>query len=989
MTDRKGNESKSGWNNWAQKKNDWNMGNVKRPKLDIHKNQLSQSSISKSTGPSSASGRGGFRRTSSMPSTSKSSPQKDAFDGFDPIQEEFDIEEAKAAVEAAVAAEALELQSQVEQSAQPSTSKNLPVPKVEYKNNGSSGFENLFIDEGEIAEEDIEDCMLKASQEIQASQNQNGVCNTSFSQAYNVFSKGIDAHSSVLETTFKKPVIPFMKTSQQPLSHKGSTINPPVQTGNAVTPLRNPNSNNNYNKPTTSNPQAEVEVRRLAKLNEESAQTIKSLKDNLRTKEGEASILRSQLKKALIDGEQHRSRSAYSAAASEQQLKDKLSEQDKQLEALTIELQFQKAEAQAAKERYKVLATSCERLRLVEPRSPGPSTAATLKTPTRQRHVSGFLNRSTFEEPLSPRRPPAKRQRLADEEENVNMDCQPITEPTVAVMKPETRSVGDQTDFANFGYLDNTELISSQRITPRTLGQKLSDALLGIQLASVELSNVDLWKNDDAGFDEKETIPTLSLLKIGRKSKQRCIPLDENNRPHLSNCSKSLKHLLSWHDPTSDCPPTRASICQIAEECTGILHYNLLLLQDNCQSSDKDLRDREQDIISRGMDVMPMKKFDLLDERLWYKEEYGVEMRRCLGILSEIALASNFAASLMMGALESNEMSIKKHKFTKIPEYAFLNDSHGDVGRYYLLRVLCDLCSTIVNQKLTVEFNGVLAGIMILLKNCAQHDILEDCSENYILDVVRHVLVARPSGTVLLILVDLLNSVSKCQTIMKGLCSKCDSDDDVLLNSSGICSFTKSSCPLQVLCIQLRAVNEASRWRHINSLSRWLVSVISQESSTPSWILSHPGSSFESHTTCCIMLTTTLILLLSDALHMLQEVIEKEALPAHLYPDAHETQEVDFKPTLKVVMRRSIILLLKLVENNMFKFMARVEGLYEILVQGIDQMREHLDLSSHLERCMEDLLKTEQDTANSTDQANMDDKYARMYLDAAMDLLKL
>lgn len=50
-------------------------------------------------------------------------------------------------------------------------------------------------------------------------------------------------------------------------------------------------------------------------------------------------------------------------------------------------------------------------------------------------------------------------------------------------------------------------------------------------------------------------------------------------------------------------------------------------------------------------------------------------------------------------------------------------------------------------------------------------------------------------------------------------------------------------------------------------------------------------------------------------------------------------------------MRRSIVLLLKLVENNMFRFMARVEGLYELLVKGIERLQSHLNLSPFLGKC--------------------------------------
>lgn len=56
-------------------------------------------------------------------------------------------------------------------------------------------------------------------------------------------------------------------------------------------------------------------------------------------------------------------------------------------------------------------------------------------------------------------------------------------------------------------------------------------------------------------------------------------------------------------------------VFQIIQECSGILHYNLLLLQDIRHPSDKELRDRDQEIVSRGVEIVPLENFDLLDER--------------------------------------------------------------------------------------------------------------------------------------------------------------------------------------------------------------------------------------------------------------------------------------------------------------------------------------------------------------------------------------
>lgn len=47
-------------------------------------------------------------------------------------------------------------------------------------------------------------------------------------------------------------------------------------------------------------------------------------------------------------------------------------------------------------------------------------------------------------------------------------------------------------------------------------------------------------------------------------------------------------------------------------------------------------------------------------------------------------------------------------------------------------------------------------------------------------------------------------------------------------------------------------------------------------------------------------------------------------------------------------MKRSIIILFKLIENHMITFVARVEGLYELLIEGIDRYRQHLHLSPNL-----------------------------------------
>ncbi|KAK3918715.1 Ectopic P granules protein 5-like protein [Frankliniella fusca] len=977
--------SRRGWSDWPNKQNDWNISKrPKQPKLDIKIN-LSQSTSSSSTSnkssvTSAATRGGGFRRTSSMPTSSMPtssnlSPVKEAQDGFiDPVQEEFDAMEAKALAEVASAIEQEYAQSQMDKDNAESKPAPAPLtrllPPSDFKNNGSSNFENLFSEE--FATDYVEECMQLASQEMQASQAIPAAANSSFSQAYNVFSKGIDAHSSVLEApSFKKPLAPISIPKQTSTctgaSSRFSNLPGTSKTGQTAmnsfprANLASEQLRNVQPKITSVNPQAETEVRRLAKLNDEQASELKKLREELRTSYGEASILRAQLRQVIVDKDNQKSRTAKSTLATEMQYKEKLNEMEKLVESLNLKLQFQEAEANTAKERLKLLSSNSERLRLVEPISPGAAkqtSGPTLRTPSRQRHVSGFLNRSTFEEPCSPRRP-AKRSRPNDDEERLNIDIAPPPEHVVTVPKPETRSVGEQTVF------DPSETIGGQRSSPLTLSEILSDRLTGIQLATVEVCNIESLKNDHSCFDEEENIPTLSLLKTNQKSRRKLDPLDplDSRRPTLMNCAKSLKFLMSWKDATVDCSLTKDAICQIAEECSGILHYNLILVQTVGHPSEKDLRDRDQDIVIRGSGIVPPRNMDLLDEKQWYKEEYGVEMRRSLGILSEIVFVSPFAASLVTGGLTPSDIVIKRHSFSKLPEYScnqsIPEEDEGD--RFFMMRLLCEICSTIVDQKLTIVFNGVLAGVLNLLKNCARHQVFEEKAQRYVLRVIHLVLIARPASRVLLLLVDLLTSVSSYPIIMSSLCTKCD-DDDNIMEMNGLCTFTKSTCILQLLCIHFKAVTDNNRWLLINSVSEWLVAVVAQDTDSPSWILANPGSSQEPHVDCCVLITCTLIQLLSDAYEIFQQLQVQEDLSilSQLTTDSftHE-EEKHLRNTLLQIMRRSIILCLKLVQNHMFKFMGRVEGLYEVLVHGIEENQKHLKLSSGLEMYLEDLLRTE------------------------------
>lgn len=76
-----------------------------------------------------------------------------------------------------------------------------------------------------------------------------------------------------------------------------------------------------------------------------------------------------------------------------------------------------------------------------------------------------FSLRSTFEEPLSPRRHPAKRQRISEEAElsHVEHNLSHIPEPQVSVTKPEMRTVGEQTTFE---VQEAVEIIGAQRLAP-------------------------------------------------------------------------------------------------------------------------------------------------------------------------------------------------------------------------------------------------------------------------------------------------------------------------------------------------------------------------------------------------------------------------------------------------------------------------------------------------------------------------------------------
>lgn len=70
-------------------------------------------------------------------------------------------------------------------------------------------------------------------------------------------------------------------------------------------------------------------------------------------------------------------------------------------------------------------------------------------------------------------------------------------------------------------------------------------------------------------------------------------------------------------------------------------------------------------------------------------------------------------------------------------------------------------------------------------------------------------------------------------------------------------------------------------------------------------------------------------------------------MPSVSLPYSNSDENI-LESTLIRVMKRSIIILFKLIENHMITFVARVEGLYELLIEGIDRYRQHLHLSPNL-----------------------------------------
>ncbi|XP_069678675.1 uncharacterized protein [Periplaneta americana] len=298
-----------------------------------------------------------------------------------------------------------------------------------------------------------------------------------------------------------------------------------------------------------------------------------------------------------------------------------------------------------------------------------------------------------------------------------------------------------------------------------------------------------------------------------------------------------------------------------------------------------------------------------------------------------------------------------------------------------LVKTLCFLMQLICTHRLTVHFNGVIFGIVHLLKAISSKAEFTVDRLNVVSDIVKQVILCRPCVNVLMELTDLLFSLGKYRIVMDSLCTGNGPSPYIgrrhkvgvvhfvagkphydVESDSEVEYFNKDSCMISLLCWLLLTQRAGIRQYVVlgSNLIRWLECASSQEEDNPYWIGSNEHISETRDCQCrARIIEAVLKLLYIGYEHIKTTNFHKDKL----FYDIRRLLGGGLRFLHGLVHQDSDVGLL----------MANAEGEYQVLVHGLRDNLEFMDFSEEKKEALKVLITLEDEQDESSEVLTYDD----------------
>ncbi|XP_049815828.1 uncharacterized protein LOC126262936 isoform X1 [Schistocerca nitens] len=759
---------------------------------------------------------------------------------------------------------------------------------------------------------------------------------------------------SNLVATTEKPAVVFPISSvpvgEAKASNKGfSTTKPPVAVKEDL---------------------SSTEANGLRNLKEENER----LQDTLLSKEGEVSLLRSQIKKLQMQLETQHQESAREAELQVKRFSEQIETYKKELEITKTELQFKIIEATAVQNHSKIVESS-SKLKLVEPEA-------------------AVMDTSCFTEHLHAKRSPKKlhtHMEIVEENEN--------------------------TDFR--AKMDSTHQL--QQLPQISEGAKLGNSLTE-SLQELPVPEVD-WLHYI-----RQTEKFRSTAESARGINTKIVAL-QHHPFTIHDCIAQMIKLVAMTSLSS--PQAGHLISQVVLVCRNILcrQVHILRLLQQVQST-AEWHELDEKVASLVGTMAAPEDADPLTSRSWYNGEQGIETRRAFGLLETLCASSQFAADLLSGTsapkdipkpafnshIDSSSESIVKKTIAKestrqgknvapavtnssaemdtdstqssqdvmvvepvagpsglterhaegvdtelhlllkqipaIPRISapeklpldlsdFISDQHG------FLRLCLEVASQISLQRRTHSYVGVLTCMIRMLRAVALKSSFTKRGLQIVLEIMRDVVFSCPQADVVAAIIALLANTSQHIFLMDKLCHGSLTNTLVDRQVNEVVYFSRESCVMQVLfrLVPTNCTSLSFRTFLCSNLVEWLAGLIFQQKHETVWMRA-TGPAREC--SCKAKLIHTLVTVLYESFNDLQDLHSQ---------GQHSSVSACLGRHLCVGVRLLHGLLQQ--DELIGSYLDGVEGQYQLFLTGLRDAEDMLTMSDSEKKCLKELLEVE------------------------------
>ncbi|KAK6625483.1 hypothetical protein RUM43_005781 [Polyplax serrata] len=315
-----------------------------------------------------------------------------------------------------------------------------------------------------------------------------------------------------------------------------------------------------------------------------------------------------------------------------------------------------------------------------------------------------------------------------------------------------------------------------------------------------------------------------------------------NDLPKQSNYLKDIYESLSslFGEVTFNRRETRRKVEAILDTCEKILIHNkeVLMFLDKLHLQSCEYDDSDQALLENEDEVNVLTIKSLLSSKKLSEDECGVEGRRILGLVFALMDTSQIVTDLIK----------KKPDFVETLKLS---------------------ATAIGNLRRPLIYTGILCGMCFVLRKLLLEKNLDKSIVKTINMTVEEIIFTRPKLDVLAEVVNVLGAGRNHLEFLSALCRKASLDSCSLYMDSKLKQamfFTKSACPLKLLCMQIMGLAglPASRniiWYLTESLIKWLNNCISiPENKKLNWLPTNEEDERCFNVTECLLYLLTLCL---------------------------------------------------------------------------------------------------------------------------------